>query len=173
MAMKATEIFHHFSDETASGIFNHLYENDKPAYRAALQVLANRRKLRPVLLDRKPRTERHAWMRNELARSVNEDASTEILQAWVLGTHQAMVVQFLDELSVPHDGRGLLDTLPAEPPADKIRAAIDGLFAKHPKDAVFAYLHLFAAMDITEWPSLQQIITEDSRLCPTPQTLAA
>jgi len=173
MAMKATEIFHHFSDDAASGIFNHLYENDKPAYRAALQVLANRRKLRPVLLDRKPRPERHAWMRVELARPVNEDAATEILQAWVLGTHQAMVVQFLDELSVSHDGRGLLDTLPEEPPADKLRAAIDNLFAKHSADAVFAYMHLFAAMDITEWPTLKQIISEDSRLCPTPQTLAA
>jgi hypothetical protein len=171
--MKATEIFQRFSDETASGIFHHLYENDKRAYRAAIQVLANRRKLRPVLLERKPRTERHAWMRHELSRPLNEDAATEILQAWVLGAHQAMVIQFLDDLSVPHDGRGLLDTLPEEPPADKLRAAIDGLFEKHPADAVFAYLHLFAAMDITEWPTLKQIITEDPRLCPTPQTLAA
>lgn len=171
--MKATEIFHHFSDEAASGVFNHLYENDKPAYRASLQVLANRRKLRPVLLDRKPRPERHAWMRTELARSANEDAATEILQAWVLGAHQPMVCEFLDTLSVPHDGRGLLETLPAEPAEDKLKAAIDGLFAKYPEPAVFAYLHLFASMDITEWPTLQKLITEDSRLCPTPQTLTA
>lgn len=171
--MKAHEIFHHFSDEAASGIFNHLYENDKPAYRATIQVLANRRKLRTVVLDRKPRSERHAWMRTELARPVNEDAATEILQSWVLGAHQAMVCQFLDSLDVPHDGRGLLETLPAEPTPEKLRAAIDGLFAAHAPEVVFAYLHLFAAMDITEWPNFQHIITEDSRLCPTPQTLAA
>lgn len=171
--MKAHEIFHHFSDEAASGIFNHLYENDKPAYRATIQVLANRRKLRTVVLDRKPRSERHTWMRAELARPVNEDASTEILQSWVLGAHQAMVCQFLDSLDVPHDGRGLLETLPAEPTPEKLRAAIDGLFAQHPPEVVFAYLQLFAAMDITEWPNFQQIINEDSRLCPTPQTLAA
>ncbi len=171
--MKAHEIFHHFSDEAASGIFNHLYENDKPAYRATIQVLANRRKLRTVVLDRKPRSERHSWMRVELARPVNEDASTEILQSWVLGAHQTMVCQFLDALDVPHDGRGLLETLPAEPTTEKLRAAIDGLFAQHAPEVVFAYLHLFAAMDITEWPHFQQIINEDSRLCPTPQTLAA
>lgn len=171
--MKAHEIFHHFSDEAASGIFNHLYENDKPAYRQLLLVLANRRKLRTVVLDRKPRPERHSWMRTELARPVNEDAATEILQSWVLGAHQAMVCQFLDSLDVPHDGRGLLETLPAEPAPEKLRAAIDGLFAQHPPEAVFAYLQLFAAMDITEWPNFQQIIDGDSRLCPTPQTLVA
>lgn len=171
--MKAPEIFHHFSDDAASGIFNHLYEKDKPAYRAAIQVLANRRKLRTVVLDRKPRTERHAWMRVELSRPANEDAATEILQAWILGEHQAMVCRFLDSLKVSHDGKGLLDTLPDEPSEDALRAAIDELFAHHPADAVFAYLHLFTAMDITEWPNMKRIITEDSRLCPDQQTLTA
>lgn len=171
--MKAHEIFHHFSDEAASGIFNHLYENDRKAYRASIQVLANRRKLRTVILDRKPRSERHAWMRSELARTVNEDAATEILQSWILGANQAMVCQFLDELQVPHDGRGLLETLPDEPTPDQLRAAIDNLFAKYPAETVFAYLHLFAAMDITEWPHFQQIINEDPRLGPVAQTLAA
>ena len=171
--MKAHEIFHHFSDETAAGIFQRLYENDHKAYRAAIQVLANRRRLRPVVLDRKPRPERHAWMRREMDRAVNNDAGTEILQSWILGAYQPMVCQFLDELAVPHDGNGLLETLPAEPPADKIRAAIDHLFAGFPADAVFAYLHLFAAMDITEWPTLPQILTNDSRLCPTPHPVTA
>lgn len=171
--MKAHEIFHHFSDEAASGIFNHLSETDKPAYRQLLQMLASRRKLRPVFLERKPRSERHAWMRSELARAVNEATAAEILQSWILGANQDMVCQFLDELNVPHDGRGLLETLPAEPAADQLRSAIDNLFAKHPAETVFAYLHLFAAMDITEWPHFQQIVSEDSRLCPTPQPLAA
>ena len=171
--MKAHDILHHLSDEAASGIFNHLYDHDKPAYRATIQVLANRRKLRAVILDRKPRAERHAWMRNELARPANEDAATEILQSWILGQHQTMVCGFLDALEVPHDGQGLLETLPTEPSPEKIRSAIDGLFANNPPEAVFAYLHLFASMDITEWPSLPAIIAEDSRLCPLPQTQPA
>jgi hypothetical protein len=172
-SMKAYEILSQLSPETTGGIFNHLYENDKPAYRATMDLLAKRRRLRLVVLERKPRPERHAWMGAELSRAANNDAATEILQTWILGAHKPMVCQFLDTLAVPHDGNGLLETLPAEPSADILRTALDGLFAAHPADVVFAYIHLFAAMDITEWPNFPTLISEESRLCRSPQTLAA
>lgn len=171
--MTAHEIFSQFPDETAGPIFQYLYDQDKPAYRACLQLLASRRRLRPVVLERKPRTERHAWLRTELARKSNEDAATEVLQTWLLGGHQAMVCEFLDSLNVAHNGQGLLDTLPADPGAASIRAAIDKILAAHPQPAVAAYLHLFAEMDIADWPSLKEILNQDFQLCPAPQTLAA
>jgi hypothetical protein len=171
--MKAHSILHHFSDETAGEVFQYLYDRDKPAYRACLQLLASRRRLRPVILERKPRAERHAWMRTELSRKANEDATTEILQTWMLGAHQAMVCQFLDSLGVPHNGSGLLDSLPADPGSDRLRAAIDQILQNHPPQAAAAYLHLFAEMDIADWPSLREILNQDSRLCLAPQTPAA
>jgi hypothetical protein len=171
--MNANEIFSHLSAETVGELFRHLYENDKPAYRATMDLLAKRRKLRLVILERKPRPERHAWMATELARPGNNDAATELLQTWILGAHKPMVCRFLDFLAVPHDGNGLLETLPAEPPAEKVRAAIDELFSHHPADVVFVYIRLFAAMDITEWPNFPTLIAEDPRLCPNPHTLAA
>lgn len=171
--MKAHDILQSLPDEAACEIFQHLSENDKPAYRACIQVLAQRRKLRPVILERKPRTERHLWMRTELARKANEDAATDLLQTWLLGSHSAMVCQFLDDLDIPHNGRGLLDTLPAEPSREKLTAAIDRLFANHSAAAVVAYLQLFVEMDIADWPGLKDILQTDSRLCLAPQTLSA
>ena len=53
--MKAYEILQRFPEEAAGEIFQYLYANDKPAYRACLQVLATRRKLRPIVLERKTR----------------------------------------------------------------------------------------------------------------------
>lgn len=170
--MKAYEILHQFTDENAGEIFQHLYEQDKPAYKACVQVLAARRKLRPVILERKSRAERHAWMRGELAKKINDDASTEVLQTWLLGAHQALICQFLDALNVPHNGNGLLETLPEEPDKAKVLEAIDQLFKNHSTVAVFAYLHLFAEMDIAEWPSLKEILNQDSRLCPAQPTPA-
>ena len=171
--MKAHEILHAASDDTAGGIFQFLYEKDKPAYRACLQLLASRRKLRLVILERRSRAERHAWMHAELSRKANEDAAGEVLQTWLLGAHSDLICGFLDTLGIPHNGRGLLETLPAEPEAEKVRAAIDKVFHEHPPEAVFIYLHLFAEMDIAGWPALRHILTQDPRLCPAPPTPAA
>ena len=171
--MKAYEILQRFPDEAAAEILQYLYANDKPAYRACLQVLATRRKLRPIVLERKTRLERHAWMQNELARKSNDDAATEVLQTWLLGAHQQLICNFLESLGVEHDGRGLLETLPSEPPRDRLMDAIDPLLENQSRFAVIAYLNLFCEMDIADWPTLKQILQEDSRLCLAPQRLAA
>jgi streptomycin 6-kinase len=171
--MKAHEIFQRFPDDAAGEIFQYLYASDKPAYRACLQVLASRRKLRPVILERKTRTERHSWLRGELTRKNNDDAATEILQTWLLGAHQPMICGFLETLGVKHDGRGLLETLPPEPERQRLVEAVDQLLASQSRNAAIAYLHLFCEMDIADWPTLKQILNDDSRLCLEPQRLAA
>lgn len=171
--MKAHEILERFPEETASEIFQYLYQNDKPAYRACVQVLASRRKLRPVILERKARAERHAWMHAELARKANDDAAVEVLQTWLLGAHRQLVCSFLDGLGVSHDGRGLLETLPPQPEKERLQHAIDRLLENHSRSAAIAYLHLFCEMDIADWPTLKQILKEDSRLCLATQCLAA
>src|ERR1700704_508596 len=146
--MKAYEILKRFPDEAAGEIFQYLYTNDKPPYRAFVQVLGTRRKLRPVILERKPRADRHTWMHAELARKSNDDAATEVLQSWLLGAHQQVICSFLESLGVAHDGRGLLDTLPREPQKERLMDAIERLLESQSRSAVFAYLHLFCEMDI-------------------------
>lgn len=170
--MKAHDIFRRLSDADAGEILTHLHQEDKPAYRAALEALAGRRRLRPVFLERKPRPERHAWMRTELARPTNHDLATEILQAWLLGAHRPLICQFLDALKVPHDGEGLLESLPPEPPVEDLRAAIDGLFQDHPALPVTVYLFLFPEMDIADWPELSSLLETDPRFA-NPTSAAA
>ena len=139
----------------------------------ACRVLATRRKLRLIILERKTRLERHTWLQNELGRKSNDDAATEVLQTWLLGAHQELVCKFLESLGVEHDGHGLLETLPSEPPRNRLVEAIDGLLESHSRFGVIAYLNLFCEMDIADWPTLKQILQEDSRLWLAPQRLAA
>ncbi len=169
--MTAHELFATFSPGEAGEVFGWLQESDKAAYKTMAGMLATRRKLRPVFVERKPREERHAWMREALSRPANADLATEILQAWIMGANEEMVCTFLDALKVPHDGKGLLESLPPEPPAAEVTAAVEALFAKYPPCAVRAYLHLFSSMDMTDWPVLRGLVATDSRLCqntPTP-----
>jgi hypothetical protein len=125
-------------------------------------MLATRRKLRPVFVERKPREERNQWIRESLSKSTNADLSLEMLQVWVLGKNRQMVCDFLDALSISHDGKGLIDELPAEPEESKVSTAVDSLLAKYPAEDVAIYLHLFSGMDDSVWPVLKGLLANHS-----------
>ena len=173
LPVKPTEIFRDITPETGAKILRHLKDNDKAAYKACVNLLAGRRKLRPLVIERRTGAEQFEWIKNELTRASNEDAAVEVVQAWLLGAHQDMIIRFLDFLQVPHDGRGLLETLPAEPPKEALQGAIDELFANHDPAAVAIYLNVFIEMDIAQWPVLKQLTQEDPRLCLAPQATNA
>ncbi len=168
--MTAYELFGRLPAGQAGEIFSWFHERDRAAYRACIGLLANRRKLRPVFVERKPRDERHTWMKDALSRPANGDMAGEVLQGWILGAHTKMVLDFLDELKVEHDGKGLIEDLPAEPPAESVTLAVENLFRLHPPGAVMVYLNLFAGMDDSDWPHLKTLVSSDPRLCPDPQT---
>jgi hypothetical protein len=156
--MTANEIFGRMSAPQASEILNWLHDNDRHAYRSCAGMLASRRKLRPVFVERKPREERNLWMREALLKATNGDLALEILQVWVLGKNERMVCDFLDALKIKHDGKGLIDDLPAEPGADKVSAAVEAILAKYPAAEVSIYLNLFAGMDDSGWPELKNLL---------------
>ena len=166
--MTAHELFARLSPPETAGILEWLQENDRPAYKTCAGLLAGRRKLRAVFVERKPKVERTAWMAENLGRPANGDLATEILQSWILGAQKEMVCGFLDFLKIPHDGKGLIESLPAEPPAAEIDKAVEELFSKYPPAAVVVYLNLFTSMEMTEWPHLKGLVSTDPRLCPNP-----
>lgn len=168
--MTSHELFARFSTGEATEVLAWLQENDKAAYKTTAGLLATRRKLRPVFVERKPREERNAWIKEALGKPANSDLAAEILQAWIMGAHGQMVCGFLDSLKIPHDGKGLLESLPPEPSAEDVERAVEDLFSKFPESAVRTYLHLFASMEMTEWPRLNALVSTDPRLCPNPQT---
>jgi hypothetical protein len=163
--MTVSEIFSHLPPGQSEDIFGFLHQQDKGAYQACLELLARRRKLRPIFIERKPRVERYEWMREALSRKPNEDAALEILQAWLFGRYGQMICDFLDSLNIPHNGKGILDALPGEPSSEELKKAVDQLLANYPAAAVAIYLQLFAMMDIAAgWEGLQKMLATDPRL---------
>ena len=164
--MTANELFGRLSAGESGDVFGWFYDQDRQGYRSCVGLLASRRKLRPVFVERKPRDERHAWMKDALARPANGDLAAEILQAWILGPNAKMVFDFLEELKIPHDGKGIIENLPPEPPPAEVHSAVENLFKNHPSAAVMVYLNLFASMDIADWQTLKSLVSTDPRLCP-------
>jgi hypothetical protein len=170
---KPHEIFARMPGETAQQLFGFVFEKEKPLYKATIESLAKQRKLRPVFVERKPREERHAWLKEALGRKASEGVAAHLLQIWLIGAHKEVLCDFLDALGIKHDENGTIDNLPEAPAREPLQAAIDTLLAKHDRGVVAVYLHAFQALDDAGWPTLETLLAEDERLRLEPVAAAA
>lgn len=162
--MKCYEIFGKLSPELTNEIFAYLLESEKPVYKAMVQNIASRRKLRPIFIERKPRNERHLWLHQALSMKGADDIATQLLQIWLLGAQREMICDFLNLLGIDHDGKGVVENLPAEPTRERLADTITKLLEKRSPEVVAVYLHAFQAMDETGWSVLDDILAADPRL---------
>jgi hypothetical protein len=162
--MKCHEILSRLSPELTNEIFAYLIEQEKPVYKAMIQNIATRRKLRPVFIERKPKNERHVWLKQALSMRGADDIATQLLQIWLLGAHRQMICDFLDSLGIKHDGKGVVDSLPAEPSLEALTDTITKLLEGRSAEVVAVYLHAFQAMDETGWSALDQVLANDPRV---------
>jgi hypothetical protein len=158
------EIFAHLPATITEQLFGHLHDKEKPLYKATIETLAKQRKLRGVFVERKPRAERHEWMREIVGKKVNDGVAAHLLQIWLVGAHAALLCEFLDGFGIAHDENGTIEELPVAPEKAKVKGVVEGLLAKHDAAVVAVYLHAFQALDEKGWPSLEELLAEDARL---------
>ena len=162
--MTPNEIFLQMPESTSSALLGEIYENEKPLYKNLIENLAKQRKLRPVFIERKPRVERFAWLKEALGRRQNEPIAANLLQIWLVSRHSAMLCDFLDSLGIKHDDNGTVEQIPPQPEKAAIETAVSALLEKYEPAIVAVYLHAFQALDETGWPRLNDIIAADPRL---------
>ena len=158
------DIFARMPPAVAAQLFAHLHEKEKPLYKATIDTLAKQRNLRPVFIERKPRDERFAWLREMVAKKQNQDVAAHLLQIWFVGAHSKLLCDFLDALGIAHDENGTIEEMPAAPSKEALAKAIDACFAKHDAKVVAVYLNAFQALDEEGWPTLAELLAEDPRL---------
>lgn len=144
-------------------ILSYAHESDKPLYRATLNAVAEARKVRPVFLERQPRSQRHDTMVGTLTRPALDLVTGNLIRTWLLKKYNSMLVDFLDALGIPHK-EGVVENLPASMEDPKLRAAVDVLLAKYPHEVVAVYLNAFNDMNEVDWPNLKTMLEGDSRL---------
>jgi hypothetical protein len=158
------EIFARMPAPCAEQLFTFLHEKEKRLYKATIETLAKQRKLRGVFIERKPRPERHAWLREVLGKKVNDGVAAQLLQIWLVSAHSRMLCDFLDSLGISHDDNGTIEEVPEAPPLEKLKEAATALLAKHDAEVVTVYLHAFQALDDGGgWPTLDALLAEDPR----------
>jgi hypothetical protein len=157
------ELLGFMSPPLALEILNYAYESDKPLYRTTLAGVAEARKVRPVFLERQPRSQRHQTMVATLTRPSLELVTGNLIRTWLLKKYNGMLVDFLDGLQIPHK-EGVVEDLPATMDDVKLRAAVDVLLGKYPAEVVTVYLNAFNDMNEVNWPNLKTMLEADSRL---------
>ena len=151
------------SPSLALEIVNYAFESDKPLYRTTLAAVAEARKLRPVYLERQPRTQRHTMMLATLSRPALEMVTGNLVRTWLLKKYNGMLVDFLDSLGIQHK-EGVVEDLPPTMDDAKLKAAIDAVLAKYPPEVVAVYLNAFNDMNEVEWTNLKTMLETDPRL---------
>lgn len=161
--MTSNELIAFMPPTLANEIVEYAYAADKPVYRAALAAVAEVRRVRPVFLERQPRVQRHKMMLEVLTQPYMEPAAGNLIRTWLLKKQTAMLGDFLDHLGIPHKD-GVVEDLPAKVEDEKLKAAVDFLLEKHPREAVVVYLHAFNTMNETSWTNLNEMLNKDPRL---------
>ncbi|HUB86252.1 MAG TPA: hypothetical protein VMB22_00055 [Verrucomicrobiae bacterium] len=157
------ELFGFMSPTLAGEIVAFTHESDKPSYKATLAAVAQARHVRPVFLERQPRTQQHAEIISSLSRPALETAAAALIRAWLVKKHEAMLVDFLNALGIKNE-KGVVEDLPGEMDDAKLKAAVETLLAKHPPEAVAVYLNAFNDMNEANWPNLKTLLESDPRL---------
>jgi hypothetical protein len=159
----AYELFGFMSPSLANEIIEATFVSNKELYKATMAAVAEARKVRPVFLERKPRTERHKDMIDVLGRPRMNVAAGALIRGWLMKNENAMLVDFLNSLGIEHK-EGAVEDLPKAVEDEKLRAAVQLLLEKHPREKVAIYLNAFKEMNEVDWPNLKGILDAEPRL---------
>lgn len=157
------ELIGFMSPALAQEILTYAHESDKPLYRTTLAAVAEARRLRPVFLERQPRTQQHQTMLATLSKPALEAVTANLLRTWLLKKYKGMLMDFLDALGIAHK-EGVVEDLPKTMDDAKLSAAVDTLLGKYPPEVVAVYLNAFNEMNEVEWTNLKTMLENDKRL---------
>ena len=161
--MTASELIAAISPALSGRILEEVHTTDKELYRMAVATVAQAKKVRPVFLERQPRTERHRSMAATLARPELNTIAGNVISGWLVKNQSGMLIDFLDALKIKHD-KGVVEDLPKTVGDAELAGAVNRLLEKNPPEVVALYLRAFNDMNEANWPNLQKLLAEDSRL---------
>lgn len=157
------ELFGFMSPALADEILNFARESDKQTYKATMNGVAAALRVRPVFLERQPRTQRHVSMVHVLSKPGLDAVAGGLLRAWLVQKNKQMLVDFLDALGIQNK-EGVVDDLPATVDDAKLKSAVETLLSKYSPEVVTVYLNAFNEMNEANWPNLKGMLESDSRL---------
>ena len=139
--------------------------NDRNVYKSAVASLAEKRKLRPVFIEKKPLAEQYAWIHKTLKVSACNTIGEHLMQAYLMAGQQSLLAMFCDGMGIPHDGKGsVVGELPEKLDAERLNSTIDRLVDLYDPKLLTLYLRCFNLQVDGGWTELSEKLASDPRL---------
>ena len=163
--MKAYEIYSAVAPSVVNQMLDWFRSNDRNVYKSAVASLAEKRKLRPVFVEKKSMTEQYAWIHKTLKIGACNTIGEHLMQAYLMAGQQSLLAMFCDGMGIPHDGKGsVVGELPKNFDAERLNATIDSLLESFDPKLVTLYLRCFNLQAPNGWNELSEKLNSDSRL---------
>ena len=89
--------------------------------------------------------------------------AANVVSGWLVKNQATLLTDFLDALKIKHQ-KGVVENLPENVNDTDLSNAVNLLLSKHPPEIVALYLRAFNDMNDANWPNLQKLLSEDTRL---------
>ena len=167
--MLSHQLWNRLDPQFSHAILCHVQASHKPVYRTLVDLLAPLVKMRVAKIMEMPKAERHTKFLPFLGHPQFEPMSLQVFVHW-LGDHPGKIpAVWLDALSIPHDGRGIIERIPPAPADDVVRAAVETLFARFSPQEVLVFLCIYNQAGEARWPLVNSVLAQDTRLAVGPQ----
>lgn len=150
--MRAFQIWNDLSVNLNHEILESAYLNNKKLYRSLVDEMAKNLHQRSQKLLDTPRAERHIAFKGILLLPNFDVLTQNLLMSWLLHSESALMAAFLDELKIPHDGRGCVEELPEKVDDKLFSSAVAALYKKFDQEKVTVYLKTFDSVGGRNWP---------------------
>lgn len=163
--MKAYEIYSAVDPSIVNQMLDWFRSHDRNVYKSAVASLAEKRKLRPVFVEKKPMTEQYAWIHKTLKIGACNTIGEHLMQAYLMAGQQSLLAMFCDGMGIPHDGKGsVVGELPKSFNTERLNSTIDSLLESFDPKLVTLYLRCFNLQAPNGWTELSEKLNSDSRL---------
>ncbi len=160
----AYKLFQQMKPETALAIVQYLRDEQREVYKATIRSIATNRKLRPIIIQRKPASDQIDWILKNVRMRGSAEVATQMLQLWLLKAHTSLLNRFLDGLGVEHDETGAAEDLPDTLDPEKLEKTVKELLGDTDPEVVRIYLHIFQGQKSGGWSALTDLIEKTPEL---------
>jgi len=157
--MRSYQVFAAMTPERAIAFLRMLQEKSPAAFATALHAASAALRARPVYLQRQPFEKRAAAVRRALSRVQANALAEEMLALYFLECRKDLLVEWLDTAGIAHEGGVLKEASPPEPPAEKLRGAVDAFRKGEDAEERELLMQAFAAQSVVDWPALERLIS--------------
>jgi hypothetical protein len=163
--VKAYEIYSAVDPSIVNQMLDWFRAHDRNVYKSAVASLAEKRKLRPVFVEKKTMPEQYAWIHKTLKINACNTIGEHLMQAYLMAGQQSLLAMFCDGMGIPHDGKGsVVGELPKKLDTERLNSTIDKLIEIFDPKLITLYLRCFNLQVANGWPELSDKLASDPRL---------